>query len=135
MQGSITLLNRLKRKDSITNTDVWYKTVIQNCTYKKDRITGVDGKVVSMGQQFTILIPFTEKYITYNEWKKLEDKTGFFTLSNQDVIILEDVEEDVTDKNITQVKQDHEPNTCEVRSIEQVIKRNGVNFEFRVGGV
>lgn len=135
MQGSITLLNRLKRKDSITNTDVWYKTVIQNCIYKKDRITGVDGKVVSMGQQFTILIPFTGKYITYNEWKKLEDKTGFFTLSNQDVIILEDVAEDVTDKNITQVKQDHEPNTCEVRSIEQVIKRNGVNFEFRVGGV
>lgn len=135
MQGSITLLNRLKRKDSITNTDVWYKTVIKNCTYKKDRITGVDGKVVSMGQQFTILIPFTGKYIPYNEWKKLEDKTGFFTLSNQDVIILEDVEEDVTDKNITQVKQDHEPNTCEVRSIEQVIMRNGVNFEFRVGGV
>ena len=135
MQGSITLLNRLKRKDSITNTDVWYKTVIQNCIYKKDRITGVDGKVVSMGQQFTILIPFTGKYVTYNEWKKLEDKTGFFTLSNQDVIILENVEEDVTDKNITQVKQDHEPNTCEVRSIEQVIKRNDVNFEFRVGGV
>lgn len=135
MQGSITLLNRLKRKDSITNTDVWYKTVIQNCTYKKDRITGVDGKVVSMGQQFTILIPFTGKYVPYNEWKKLEDKTGFFTLSNQDVIILEDVEQDVTDKTITQVKQDHEPNTCEVRSIEQVIKRNGVNFEFRVGGV
>ena len=135
MQGSITLLNRLKRKDSVTNTDVWYKTVINNCIYKKDRITGVDGKVVSMGQQFTILIPFTGKYVTYNEWKKLEDKTGFFTISNQDVIILEDVAEDVTDKNITQVKQDHEPNTCEVRSIEQVIKRNGVNFEFRVGGV
>ena len=135
MKGSITLLNRLKRKDSITNTDVWYKTVIQNCIYKKDRISGVDGKVVSMGQQFTILIPFTGKYVTYNEWKKLEDKTGFFTLSNQDVIILEDVEEDVTDKNITQVKQDHEPNTCEVRSIEQVIRRNGVNFEFRIGGV
>lgn len=135
MQGSITLLNRLKRKDSVTNTDVWYKTVINNCIYKKDRITGVDGKVVSMGQQFTILIPFTGKYVTYNEWKKLEDKTGFFTISNQDVIILEDVAEDVTDKNITQVKQEHEPNTCEVRSIEQVIKRNGVNFEFRVGGV
>lgn len=135
MQGSITLLNRLKRKDSITNTDVWYKTVINNCIYKKDRISGVDGKVVSMGQQFTILIPFTGKYITYNEWKKLEDKTGFFTISNQDVIILEDVAEDVTDKNITQVKQDHEPNTCEVRSIEQVIRRNGVNFEFRIGGV
>lgn len=135
MQGSITLLNRLKRKDSVTNTDVWYKTVINNCIYKKDRISGVDGKVVSMGQQFTILIPFTGKYVTYNEWKKLEDKTGFFTISNQDVIILENVEEDVTDKNITQVKQDHEPNTCEVRSIEQVIRRNGVNFEFRIGGV
>ena len=135
VQGSITILNRLKRKDSVAGTDVWYKSVINNCTYKKDRISGVDGKVVSMGQEFTILIPFTGKYMPYNEWKNLEDKTGFFTISNQDVIILEDVEEEVTDKTIISVKQNHEPNTCEVRSIEQVIKRTGVNFEFRIGGV
>lgn len=135
MQGTITLLNRLKRKDSVTNTDIWYKSVIENCVYKKDRISNISGTVVSMGQQFTILIPFTDKYVPYKKWKSLEDKTGYYTLSNQDVIILDIVEENVTAQNIIQVKNDYEPNTCEIRSIEQVDKKLSVQFEFRVGGV
>ena len=135
MNGNITLLNRLKRKDSVTNTDVWYKTKIQNCVYKKDRITTANGTVVSMGQAFTILIPFTGNYLPYKDWKKLEDKTGFYTLSEQDVIILDDVVEEVTPQNITQIKNDYEPNTCEIRSIEQVNQVFSVQFEFRVSGV
>ena len=135
MNGNITLLNKLKRKDSVTNTDVWYKTKIQNCVYKKDRITTVNGTVVSMGQAFTILIPFTGNYLPYKDWKKLEDKTGFYTLSEQDVIILDDVIEEVTPQNITQIKNDYEPNTCEIRSIEQVNQVFSVQFEFRVSGV
>ena len=135
MNGSITLLNKLKRKDSVTNTDVWYKTKIQNCVYKKDRITTVNGTVVSMGQAFTILIPFKGNYLPYKDWKKLEDKTGFYTLSEQDVIILDDVIEEVTPQNITQIKNDYEPNTCEIRSIEQVNQVFSVQFEFRVSGV
>lgn len=135
MQGTITLLNKLKRKDSITNLDIWYKTFIQDCIYKKNKISNVTGSVVSMGQEFTILIPFTGKYIPYNEWKKLEDKTGIYTLSTQDVIILGEVTEEVTDKNIVQIKNDYEPNTCEIRSIEQVDQKLSVKFEFRVGGV
>lgn len=135
MQGTVTLLNRLKRKDSITNTDVWYKSIIENCVYKKDRISNINGTVVSMGQQFTILIPFTDKYLPYKQWKTLEDKTGYYTLSNQDVIILDIVEEEVNAQNIAQIKNDYEPNTCEIRSIEQVEKKLSVQFEFRVGGV
>ena len=135
MNGNITLLNRLKRKDSVTNTDVWYKTKIQNCVYKKDRITTVNGTVVSMGQSFTVLIPFTGNYLPYKDWKKLEDKTGFYTLSEQDVIILDDVIEEVTPQNITQIKNDYEPNTFEIRSIEQVKQVFSVQFEFRVSGV
>ena len=135
MNGNITLLNKLKRKDSVTNTDVWYKTKIQNCVYKKDRITTVNGTVVSMGQAFTILIPFTGNYLPYKDWKKLEDKTGFYTLSEQDIIILDDVIEEVTPQSITQIKNDYEPNTCEIRSIEQVNQVFSVQFEFRVSGV
>lgn len=135
MIGTITLLNKLKRKDSTANIDVWYKTVIKDCTYKKDKISTVNGNVVSMGQQFTILIPFTGKYLSYKDWKQLEDKTGYYTLSEQDVIILDIVTEDITAQNITQIKNDYEPNTCEIRSIEQVEQKLSVNFEFRVSGV
>ena len=135
MLGTITLLNKLKRKDSVTNVDVWYKTFIENCAFKKDRISNINGTTVSMSQQFTILIPFTCKYLPYRDWKQLEDKTDYYTLSEQDVIILDIVTEDITAQNITQIKNDYEPNTCEIRSIEHVEQKLSVNFQFRVGGV
>lgn len=135
MQGTVTLLNKLKRKDSVTNTDVWYKTILQDCVYKKDKISSINGTIVSMGQQFTILIPFTGKYLPYKDWKNLDDKTGYYTLSNQDVIILDNVTEEVTASNITDIKNAYEPNTCEIRSIEQVEQKLSIKYEFRVGGV
>ena len=135
MQGTVTLLNKLKRKDSTTNTDIWYKTILTDCAYKKTSLASVTGKTVGMGQKFTILIPFTGKYLPYKDWKNLVDKTGFYTLSPSDVIILGTVEEDVTDKNIITIKNDYEPNSCEIMSIEQVDKKLSVKFEFRVGGV
>lgn len=135
MQGTITLLNKLKRKDSVTGLDIWYKTIIKECVYKKERVSDVSGNIVSMGQQFTILIPFTKKYLPYNEWKNLEDKKGYYTLSNQDVIILDEVQEEVDVKNIIDIKNSYEPNTCEIRSIEQVESKFSSKYEFRVGGV
>ena len=135
MQGTITLLNKLKRKDSITGLDIWYKTIIKDCIYKKERVSDVSGNIVSMGQQFTILIPFTGKYIPYKDWKNIEDKKGYYTLSNQDIIILDEVQEEVDVKNIIEIKNSYEPNTCEIRSIEKVDQKLSVNFEFRVGGV
>ena len=135
MQGTVTLLNKLKRKDSTTNTDIWYKTILTDCVYKKTSLASVTGKTVGMGQQFTILIPFTGKYMPYSSWKNMEDKTGFYTLSEQDVIILEEVTEEVTDKTIVKIKNDYEPNTCDIRTIEQVQQRFNSNFEFRVSGV
>lgn len=115
--------------------DVWYKTIIKDCVYKKDRVSNVNGSVVSVGEEFTILIPFTGGYLSYKDWKNLEDKTGTYTLSSQDIIILGEVEEEVTAQNITQIKNDYEPNTCEVRSIEQVDQKLSVNYQFRIGGV
>ena len=135
MNGTITLLNKLKRKDSATGLDVWFKTIIQDCVYKKDKISNVSNTVISMGEEYKILIPFTGGYMPYKEWKNLADKTGYYTLSNQDVIILDEVTEEVTANNITEIKNAYEPNTCEIRSIEQVEQKLSVRYEFRVGGV
>ena len=135
MNGTITLLNKLKRKDSTTGLDVWFKTIIKDCVYKKDKISNVSNTVISMGEEYTILIPFTGGYMPYKDWKNLADKTGYYTLSNQDVIILDEVTEEVTANNITEIKNAYEPNTCEIRSIEQVEQKLSVRYEFRVGGV
>ena len=135
MRGKITLLNRLQKKDSVTNLDIWYKTVINDCEYKKERITDMNGTTVAMGTHFTILIPFTGKYLPYREWKKLDDKTGYYTLSTKDVIVLGDVEEDVNPSNIISIKNDYSPDACDIQSIEQVEQRFSANYEFRVGGI
>lgn len=135
MRGKITLLNRLQKKDSVTNLDIWYKTVINDCEYKKERITDMNGTTVAMGTKFTILIPFTGKYLPYREWKKLDDKTGYYTLSTKDVIVLGDVEEDVNPSNIISIKNDYSPDACDIQSIEQVEQRFSANYEFRVGGI
>ena len=90
---------------------------------------------VAMGTQFTILIPFTGKYLPYREWKKLDDKTGYYTLSTKDVIVLGDVEENVNPSNIIAIKNDYSPDACDIQSIEQVEQRFSTNYEFRVGGI
>ena len=74
-------------------------------------------------------------FLTSDKSKNMEDKKGFYTLSEQDVIILEEVTEEVTDKTIVKIKNDYEPNTCDIRTIEQVQQRFSANFEFRVSGV
>ena len=135
METTITLLNRLKRKDSVTNTDIWYKTVIKDCVYKKERVTNIDGTTVSVGQQFIILIPFSNSYVPYKDWAKLEDKTGLYTLNMGDIIVLDEVNEDVTDKNVITIKNDYTPYSCEVRSIEEVANKLCVKYQFKIGGV
>ena len=95
----------------------------------------MNGTTVAMGTQFTILIPFTGRYLPYREWKKLNDKTGYYTLSTKDVIVLGDVEEDVNPSNIIAIKNDYSPDACDIQSIEQVEQRFSTNYEFRVGGI
>ena len=95
----------------------------------------MNGTTVAMGTQFTILSPFTGRYLPYREWKKLNDKTGYYTLSTKDVIVLGDVEEDVNPSNIISIKNDYSPDACDIQSIEQVEQRFSANYEFRLGGI
>lgn len=136
MQGSITVLNKLKRVDSITGLDIWYKSVIKNCVYSKTKISNVNGTVVSMGVQFTILIPFNNKYVPYYKWKYLENKDTRFTLSNQDILILGEIKEkEITPNNIVSIKNKYSPNACEIRNIEEVENKFDTRYQFRVNGI
>lgn len=136
MQGNITVLNKLKRVDSITGLDVWYKSVIKNCVYSKTKISNVNGTVVSMGAQFTILIPFNNKYVPYHKWKDLENKDTRFTLSNQDIIILGEIKEkEITPNTIVSIKNKYSPNACEIRNIEEVENKFDTRYQFRINGI
>lgn len=135
MHGAITLVNKLKRKDSITKLDVWYKTVINNCAYNTNKVQNISGNVVSVGQTFTILIPFTNKYLPYDKWKKSDNISNLFTLSVGDYIFLENISnENITPENIQNIRNNYEPNVCEIKSIMEVEKFNQTLFQFKIEG-
>lgn len=139
MVGNITILNKLNHKDSLTGQDVWYKTFLNDIKYKQDKVTSVVGTDVSMGQMYTILIPFNEKYKSYPEWKTLASKENFYTISQGDYIILgQHIADEITPNTVVKVKTKYEPNVCEVRSIEEVpmdSKKYGIKIQLRIGGV
>lgn len=132
MIGTITICNKLNHKDSVTGLDVWYKTVLENIKYKKDKVTSVVGTDVSMGNSFTILIPFSDKYLPYSEWKD-SNRDTHYTMSQGDYIFFTDLQEEVTPSNVTELKSQYV--CCEVRSVEEVVKKYGVKIQLRVSGV
>lgn len=131
----ITIANRLNRTDSVTGLDVWYKTELHNIIYSKERVTAVNGTQVSVGEVFTILIPFDNYYKPYIEWKKLVNKDDFYTLSQGDYIFLAQVDEDIQPNNIMTLKNNYKPLVCEVRSITEVSQNHGATIRLKVSGV
>lgn len=128
----ITIANKLNKKDSVTGLDVWYKTKINDVKYKKDKVTSVVGTDVSMGTSYTVLIPFSKKYLKYKEWKD-SIRENYYTMSQGDYIFFDDLTEEITPSNIVKLKSQYE--CCEVRSIEEA-KENGINtIQLRVSGV
>lgn len=131
----ITIANRLNRKDSVTGLDVWYTTKMSNISYSKEKVTTVNGTQVSMGESYNILIPFTEKYMSYDDWKSTDNRDSYYTISQGDFIFLANVLEDIQTNNIIQLKNKYEPFVCEVRSVIEVPRRNGATIQLKVSGV
>ena len=130
----VTILNKLPRKDSLTGLDIWYKTVLHNIQYKTHKVTNINGTTVSLGQTFTILLPFNDLYLDYEVWKDAPD-TGY-TISPGDYIFLNtELTETITPSNIQSIKNQYEPNVCEVRTILQVPKKTPVRYQFSIEGV
>lgn len=132
MIGTITICNKLKRQDSLTGLDVWYKTVLHGIKFKKDKVSSVVGTDVSLGNSFTVLIPFTGRYKSYSDWKD-GDRETTYTMNQGDFIFFEELTEDVTPSNIVKLKSAKE--CCEVRSVEEVLQKYGVKIQLRVSGV
>ena len=126
----ITVANRLARGDSATGADVWYKTIIDGAYVKKDKVSTVVGTEVSMGESYMILIPFSDKYVHYEDWT---DRDNTYTMSTGDVIILGEIDEEITPNNIARLKS--KKNSCEVRVVEEREQKYGVQYQLRVSGV
>ena len=92
----ITILNKLKRTDSLTGSDVWYKQVVTDAAWYKRSERTVQGSSVLIGTYVNVLIPFHTDYLPYTEWKLAGNPDDYFTMSVGDYIILGDAEDTIT---------------------------------------
>lgn len=130
---TITILNKLSRKDSQTGLDVWYKYTLNDISYKQNIDRTTEGINVNIGNYFTILIPFDANYKCYDDWKS---SLSGYTLSQGDIIVLDDIKDEIVNPNtIASLKQKYKYKICEIRAITEVSNKFGVNIQFRVEGV
>lgn len=132
----ITIANKLAKKDSVTGLDVWYKTKLRDIQYSIEKVTTVNGTVVSVGQTLNVLIPFSDKYLRYRDWVNTYNREQFYTMNQGDYIFIDiDLEDDVTPQNIVKLKEKYAPDVCKVSSVIEVPQRYGVLYQLKVTAI
>lgn len=132
---SVTILNKLNAKDSPTHRDIWYKTVIPNVVWYTDSARSAGNHDVFIGTYITVLVPFNEKYVPYIEWKLMENRGEYFTISMSDFIIKGIVEEEVTAETIVKVTEKYGEDVCLVRHHNANYNRFGARVQLKIQGV
>lgn len=131
----ITILNKLKRTDSSTGLDVWYKHTVDDAAWYTDSARSAGGSSVYIGSYITVLIPFHDDYMPYKDWRNIDDKDSYFTMQANDYIVLGEMEEDVDANNIIQVLQKYGELVCQVKHHNENYNRFGARVQIKVEGV
>ena len=132
----VTILNKLRRTDNDNKVDAWYKATINDVAWYTKSARSAGGSSVYIGTYVTVLIPFHEEYVKYLEWKDLDDKENYYTVSNGDYIILGEIEEtDITADNIIAITQKYGENVCQVKHHNESYDRFGAKIQLKVEGV
>ena len=131
----ITIINKLKRVDSKTGLDVWYKHTVDDVAWYTDSARSASSSSVFIGTYITVLMPFNDKYMQYKKWKTGGNVDEYFTISNGDYIVLGDVEEDITASNVIAVMQKYEPDVCQVKHIQELHDRFNATVQLKIEGV
>ena len=130
----VSILNKLKRDDGTSGSDEWFVTVVDNVAWYRNSDRTVSASGVYLGEYKTILIPFNKAYLSYDEWKN--NTEGHFTVSEGDYIVLGEVTEDITAKNVVSVmKKLDKSKVCLVKSVIPREKRFGAKVQVKVEGV
>ena len=132
---TVTLFNKLKRTDSLTNKDIWYKTQLTNCAWYRKVERDVASNGVLIGSYITVLIPFNKQYLQYDAWKQLNMQSEHYTMSMGDYIVLGTVDEEVNASNIVKVMESYGDKVCLVKHCNEVYERFGANIQLKIQGV
>lgn len=97
---TITIYNRYV--DPTNQHITWYRTVVENCFWKASNEMFSMGRygvstigVVTPVKTIICRIPQSADFADKLEWKELSDKSEKFTLANEDIIILGEVDDEI----------------------------------------
>lgn len=130
---TITIVNKLSAKDSITKRDTYKKTVLHKCFYKQITSRSVTGTTVNLGSSAVCRIPKNVNFRPYHEWK--EDISQGFTLSVGDYIFLGELKEDATADNIISLYNEYKPNAMVVKAAANNADFMGFGEHYKAEGV
>ena len=142
---TITIYN--KYVDPTNQRISWYRTVVENCFWKAQNLMFSMGRygvstigVLTENKTIICRIPKQDNYISKRVWDETADKTGYFTLANEDIIVLGEVNDVIDEYSpgqrsndlITKYKKYDECLTIDIY-VDNV--QTGVNLEhYRVTG-
>lgn len=129
---TITVLNKLSARDSVTKLDVWKATVLHHCAWSGKAVRSVQGSEISIGNSFIVRVPKSENYHPYNEWK--ENMNGF-TFSTGDYIIKGEVTDEVTPNTVQNIVNAHKPEAFIVKFFQDNTKTVEALEHYHLEGV
>lgn len=111
----ITVWNRTKTDGK----EKFYRTVIPvKCKWDNENsVAQIAGS--KMTYPVSVIIPYCEQYVCEQEWEKLEDKAGYFTVKKGDIIALGERDIDITGikpNTLTEVKARLAPECVEIKA-------------------
>ena len=132
---TITVLNKLSAKDSATGKDVWYKTVLTECSFMGSVLRNATGNTVSVGNAYVCRIPKNDNYLPYSEWRN--DRDGHFTLNVGDYVFLGTLAETEipTPNTIQSIYQAHKDTAFAIKAFSDNTGTIGMLQHYRVDGV
>ncbi len=129
---TVTVLNKLSGKDSITKIDTWKKTILHNC-YFRTVIQRDVGQINSeISQSAVCRIPKNPDFKPYYIWK--ENISDGFTLNTGDYIFKGEINEEITAENIVKIYNSHKPAML-VKAVSDNSNFLGFGEHYRAEGV
>ena len=124
----VTIVNRLLGVDNGSGKDIFYKKILKDCMWDDKQISSRNGNSITFIDGYKVQIPQDQEftYFEYNIWKNKENLEDCFTLSNDDVMILGEVKEEITPNNITEIIDKYKPNAFRIRQFHDLTFK-GIN--------
>lgn len=83
----------------------WQRTVVPNCAIANKRTTTVSSGTLVATDETILQIPNYLEFQDSWDFAQLTDKSGFFTVTKGDLIVLREVDDEVTDGVVEYIEQ------------------------------